>query len=193
MNEKTKSLLKEWVLPIAIIGILWVTGLHRPVIAFMQRMILTTGIIKPDTDLENTDLGTADYTWQLYDEEGQPVSFSAFRDKVVFINFFATWCPPCIAELPGIQNLYEDSASDDVVFVIISRDDDPQKTIDFMKRKEFDLPVFYANSVPDEFISNVLPSTFIIDRNGKIVSRHHGMADYDNQKVRDFISGLAGQ
>ena len=190
MNKRTKSLLKEWILPIAVIGLLWVTGLHRPVIAFMQRAVLYTGLIKPDTDLENTSLGQTDYQWQLYNASGQAVSFADFRGKVVFLNFFATWCPPCIAELPGIQNLADKVGSEDMVFIILSRDENPQKTIDFMSKKEYTLPVYSALNVPGEFSGTVLPTTYIIDKSGNIRSVHSGMADYDNDNVRDFLEEL---
>ena len=194
MNARAKSLFKEWGIPILLIGILWVTGWHKPVIAFMQQMILTTGVIKPDTSLENVkDYGTASYDWELFTTEGIQIPAESLRGKVVFLNFFATWCPPCIAEMPGIQKLYEDVASEDIVFVILSRDDSIMKTEEFMDKKEYTLPLYGARNIPQEFSANVLPTTFIINKSGKIVSKHSGMADYNNESVRDFLTTLASE
>lgn len=192
MNQKTKHILKEWVLPLTIIGILWVTGWYKPVISYLQQAILYTGVIKPDTTPEADELRTTGYDWQLVNNDSQPVDFASFRGKVVFLNFFATWCPPCIAETPGIQSLYEEIKDDDIVFVILSRDDEFQKTLRFMEKKGWTLPVYGAASpVPAEFATSVLPTTYIIDKNGTIVSEHRGMADYNNDKVKDFLRSLA--
>ncbi len=195
MNKKKKALLKEWVLPLTLIGILWVTGWHKPVISFFQQMILATGIITPDTSPDaGSSLGTTSYQWQLTEAGGNMVHFSEFRGKVVFLNFFATWCPPCVAEMPGIESLYKKVGSENIVFVIISRDEEMDKTLSFMKKKEYTLPVYRARTqAPQEFGFSVLPTTFIIDKEGKIISRHAGMADYDNEDVRNLLTGLAAK
>ena len=195
MNEKTKMILKEWVLPIMIIGILWVTGWYKPVMSFFQQMILSTGIIKPDTEIrEGEPVVTTDYQWELVSSSGEIVPFQTLKGKVVFLNFFATWCPPCIAETPGIQDLYDDVASEDFVFVILSRDDALSKTTAFMERKEYSLPVYGTRTrIPEEFMSSVLPTTYIIDKKGRIVSQHSGMADYNNDKVRNFLRELESE
>jgi len=59
--------------------------------------------------------------WQINDMEGNQVSFGSLNNKPVFINFWATWCPPCVAELPGIADLYE-KYHDEVNFVIVSNE-----------------------------------------------------------------------
>jgi thiol-disulfide isomerase/thioredoxin len=192
MNQQTKSLLKEWGIPLIIILVLYFTGWYRPVISFAQRMVLSTGVIKPDTEFEeNGNYQITDYSWTLQTLEGTPVPFESFRGKVVFLNFFATWCPPCIAEMPGIQDLYESTNNDDIAFIILSRDESRAKAAQFMDKKGYTLPVYMAaGPTPPEFQSQVIPTTFIISRQGEIVSRHSGMADYDNEKVRGFLREL---
>ena len=192
MNENLKKFLKEWGIILGIVLVLYFTGLYRPVMSFMQQMILSTGIIKPDTSLEtDEEYIITDYQWTLQTLDGQPVQFESLKGKVVFLNFFATWCPPCIAEMPGIQDLYESVDSDKIVFMIISRDDSREKPAEFMTKKGYTLPVYMsAGPTPPEFQSTVLPTTFIISPRGEIVSRHTGMADYNNDKVKNFLEEL---
>jgi thiol-disulfide isomerase/thioredoxin len=195
MNERNKSLLKEWVIPILVIGVLWVTGWYKPLISFAQQAILSTGIIKPDTEIKaDRQYETTDYQWDLIDLEGNRISFEEFKGKVVFLNLFATWCPPCIAEMPGIIDLYEDTSSESVAFIILSRDDSIEKVKQFMAKKEYTIPVYMsAGPVPTEFQSSVLPTTYILSKDGKIVSKQRGMADYNNERVRNFLRDLASK
>ncbi len=195
MNKNLNKFLKEWGIPLGIFLVLYFTGWYKPVVAFGQRMILSTGIIKPDTSIEETETyAITDYQWTLQTLDGRPVPFDQFRGKVVFLNFFATWCPPCIAEMPGIQELYESEASEDVVFIILSRDDSREKPRKFMADKGYTLPVYMAvGPTPAVFHGNVLPTTYIISPRGEIISRHSGMADYNNKKVKDLLHQLKGR
>jgi len=192
MNDKTKKFIREWGIPLLVVLVLYFTGWYKPVVSFAQRMILQTGLFKPETTLsDNREYPRTDYQWTLQTLEGSPVPFESFKGKVVFLNFFATWCPPCIAEMPGIQSLYEKMASDDIVFIILSRDESREKARKFMKNKGYSLPVFMAaGPTPEEFQSRVIPTTYIISPSGEIVSVHSGMADYDNGDVRDLLEQL---
>ena len=97
-----------WVVMLTIFGILYATGLHTEAIGQVQRILLATGIKNadvPDSDeLNNPSLEMASSAgFILSDLQGNTVPFESLRGKVVFMNVWATWCPPCIAEMPGIQ------------------------------------------------------------------------------------------
>ncbi|MEJ2004282.1 MAG: TlpA family protein disulfide reductase, partial [Cyclobacteriaceae bacterium] len=80
---------------------------------------------------------------------------------------------------------------EEIVFIILSRDDSRDKVIRFMENKGYDLPVYMAaGPTPKEFQSRVIPSTFIISPGGEIVSEQSGMADYNNEQVREFLIKL---
>lgn len=186
----------DWVLPIAVIIILYVTGWYKPLAVGMQQALLSTGLIKPSIELsEEHALQKADYNWRLNSLDGTEVSFADFRGKVIFLNNFATWCPPCVAEMPGIQGLYDELKNDpNIVFLIVSRDDSTEKVRNFMEKKGYSLPVFTpASRTPSMLHTNVLPTTYIIAPNGSIVSTHEGMADYNNEKVISSLRTLAQQ
>ncbi|MBW3130507.1 TlpA family protein disulfide reductase [Hymenobacter profundi] len=124
--------------------------------------------------------------------DGQPTNLQALRGKTVFFNIWATWCPPCVAELPGIQALYEKVDKQKVAFVLVSFDRNPKKAQAFIRRKGYTVPVFFpAAPLPPAFDSQAIPTTLILGPDGRIVTRHEGMADYDSPKVKAYLEGLA--
>ena len=190
--KKKKSIKKEiieWAIFLRILVFLFGTGLHTPVFGFFQGLILKTGIMQPSIDESSTE--SADYNFVLIDQEGNRKSFTDFKDKVVFVNFWATWCPPCIAEMPDINGLYQEANSDDIEFVLISFDDNFQKAKDFVKKKEFDFPIYQlASPLPKVYESNAIPTTYVISPEGKIVVTKSGMAKYNTKKFRKFLEEL---
>jgi len=187
MNKKHKKELIEWGVLLAIVGILFFTGWYKDVAGFLQRGLLETGLMKP-TISEKTR--AADYDFQLVNVGGRTVNFSEFEGKTVFMNLWATWCPPCIAEMPDINSLYAE-VGDDVSFVMLSLDKDPQKALAFVERKGFDFPVYFLRTeLPATYQTDLIPSTYVLSPDGEIVAEHHGLAKYNTEKFRLFLLGL---
>ena len=191
-KKKKKSLRREfmeWAVFLGIIAILFGTGLHTPVFGFIQGLILKTGIIQPS--LESDSTVPADYNFVLIDKDGNRKSFTDFKGKVVFMNIWATWCPPCVAEMPDIHELYQDVKDKNIEFVMISVDKDFQKAKDFVKKKGFEFPIYQvAGAMPQVYESRAIPTTFVISPDGRIVSRKEGMAKYTSKKFRKFLDDL---
>ena len=188
-KKTVKREIIEWAIFLGIIGFLFGTGLHTPVFGFIQGLILKTGIMQPSLDQD--DKVNADYNFALIDAEGQKIPFSSFEDQVVFINFWATWCPPCVAEMPDIQGLYEEVDKSDVAFVMISLDDSFEKAKNFVQRKEFDFPIYQlASPLPKVYESSAIPTTYVISPQGEIVVAKSGMAKYNTRKFKDFLREL---
>ena len=126
---------------------------------------------------------------------GKKASLADFSGKFLILNFWATWCPPCIAEMPNIQGLYSDLKEDeDIVFLMISLDQDPQKAADFMKRKGYDLPVYFPRSPkPRVYDTSVVPTTYVVDGNGYIVMKKRGMAQYNTKRFKEFLRAEPNQ
>lgn len=195
MKQKTKKSLIEYGIFIGVAVILYVTGLHTEVIGFAQRGILATGLMNPDVseksvDEDGANIGPikADYNLKLIDDQGNIKSFEDFRGKVIFFNFWATWCPPCLAEMPNIAKLH-DELKDEVVFVMLSVDEDFNKAIDFNRRKGFNLPIYaLGSSLPQQFQSSTtIPTTYVIDAKGNLVLTHKGMANYSTKAFKEFL------
>ncbi|HSI71360.1 MAG TPA: TlpA disulfide reductase family protein [Gillisia sp.] len=193
MKKKTKKNLIEYGLIIVIFGGLYVTGLHTEVFGFLQRGILATGIMNPDLE-KGADLAVnetypeADFSMNLINSRGERVAMEELRGKVIFLNIWATWCPPCVAEMPGINKLYKDVNKDKVAFIMLSVDQDFQKAIDFNTRKGYDFEIYeLAGGLPQVYQSQSIPTTYVIDANGKLVLTHMGMGDYNTKKFKEFL------
>ena len=110
-------------------------------------------------------------TFQLHTLNGDPVSLEAYRGKVVLVNFWATWCPPCRIEMPGFQNVYDDRRGDGFVVLGISTDRGGTGAVhDFLAEREITFPVAMATPevVHDFGGVRALPTSFLIDRQGRI-------------------------
>ncbi len=78
---------------------------------------------------------------ELVDSNNMPINLAQFRGKIVFINNWASWCPPCVAEMPSIQKLKNTLKGEDIVFIMVSYDDQPEKAMRFIQKKNFDFEV----------------------------------------------------
>jgi peroxiredoxin len=114
-------------------------------------------------------------SFTLTDINGRSVSLADFRNKVVVLDFWATWCPPCKREIPDFINLQTDYASRGVQIVGIALDQ-PDKVKAFAQQNGMNYPVLYGNDQIAARYGGIegIPTTFIIDRNGNIVNRFEG-------------------
>jgi len=191
-----KRELIEWGVLIAIAGVLYATGLHTEVIGRMQQVLLWTGIMQPEMQAPEQASTKADYQYQLVSLDGERMeNLSDLQGKVVFMNYWATWCPPCVAEMPNIQSLYDKMKSNDnIQFVMVNLDESRNKAEKFINEEGFTFPIYRpASATPKVFQSSTIPTTFVISKDGKIVSTHKGMAKYDTQKFRSYLKKLASE
>ena len=127
--------------------------------------------------------------WKLRDLDGNELNFADTKDKVVFVNLWATWCPPCIAEFQSIQDLYNDF-EDEVVFLLVS-DESPETIKKFLDKKGYDIQIFNPlTNYPNEFNPRSIPRTYIIDKEGYIVVDKKGAASWNSEKVRNQLNQL---
>lgn len=124
------------------------------------------------------------------DKNGDVVSLSSLKGKVVFINFWATWCPPCIHELPSINELRK-TFKDDIEFVMVDVDNKIEQATAFMEENKYDLPVYTpASNIPSDYLGGAIPTTVILDKNGKMVSRIEGGRDYSAPEIVQGLTQL---
>ncbi len=190
MTKKVFKELRNWIILAMVAGGLYFTGYHTEVIGQFQRVLIMTGLLQPDLDVPDVEYQLADYNLQFVDNNGESLRLADYRGKTIFLNFWATWCPPCIAEMPDINSLYNEVGSE-VVFILISVDKERDKVWAFGERKGFDYPLYHlAGGLPSAYHSGAVPTTFVIDPTGKIVMRREGMAKYDTQNFKDFLKEL---
>ena len=132
-----------------------------------------------DFTLENADGGT----FQL----------SEHRGKVVFINFWATWCPPCREEMPAMERLFQRSQKGDLVMLAVSVDADPRAVAQFLNEQHF---TFTVGLDPKMELANTygvraLPASFIVDRQGRLAALALGPRAWDSPAAHVLVDGLS--
>ena len=141
--------------------------------AMMVASALTWGCSTGQTPTGGTQTSKLAPDFQLLSLGGQSVSLSDFRGKPVLMNFWATWCPPCRAEMPFIQAIFADKRWADKVLVVLAVDigESPSTVSEFMKKYGLTFPVLLDSTQDISLRYNVraIPTTFLIDRNGIII------------------------
>jgi thiol-disulfide isomerase/thioredoxin len=191
-TKKVKKEIRDWVIFAGVLLTLYLTGLHTDVAAFAQRMVLATGIANPQTEVGKEKTKAA-YDFTLDQLDGQTLNFEDLKGKVVFVNFWATWCAPCVAEMPSINSLYEIYKDNpQVVFIMINTEVKEDKVRKFIKKKSFTFPIYFPNAsmIPRVYESKGIPATFVLDKEGYIAYKKVGMANYDADSFVKFIAGL---
>nr|WP_321406386.1 TlpA disulfide reductase family protein [uncultured Carboxylicivirga sp.] len=130
-----------------------------------------------------------DFNWYLTDMNGERHTFSEFKGQPVFLNLWATWCPPCLAEMPSIQRLYEEYG-DKMVFVLASSEEaDILKK--FVASKGYTFPIYnLSGRLPDVLSSRSIPASFLISPEGKLLMKKQGAAKWDGKKVKQLLDEI---
>ena len=124
---------------------------------------------------------------------GEIITLNKLKGKVVFINFWVTWCPPCRAEMPSINRLSQElKGNKDILFLMVDVDGDYKNALKFMERKKFSLPVYtVASDIPESLLDGSIPTTIIFDKAGRLVFRHVGAGNFGSKKVKDYLNKLS--
>jgi thiol-disulfide isomerase/thioredoxin len=160
--------------------------------AYLMQGLMQVGLFKPHTETTAQSKFTNLSGIKFKDAEGNSIDLGDLKGKVIFLNFWATWCPPCQAEMPSVNQLYEQFRNNkDVVFLFIDADGDFAKAKKFMDRKKYSLPVYsMESSVPEEIFKGSLPTTVVFDKEGRLSYKGEGAANYADQKFLDFMRKL---
>ncbi|MBT8460977.1 MAG: TlpA family protein disulfide reductase [Gemmatimonadetes bacterium] len=123
--------------------------------------------------------------------DGEQIDFARFSGQVLVLNFWATWCAPCVAEMPSLTRLADLTSEAGVAIACVTREPEPEVR-EFLKTHPLDVPVYLLEGdPPEQFESAASPATFIIDKNGRVALQHRGAAAWDDPSVVSFVSGLA--
>lgn len=199
---KEKSAASKWqyikknaftILMVIAIGIMLVSPDAK---SFVLRQLMVTGLFNPSIDKKDGDATKQINTdFDFVDEKGSVQSTSSLRGKIVFINFWASWCPPCRAEFPSIETLYTKfKGNPDVFFLTINEDSDLATAKVYLMNENFSIPFYKSNgNVPGEIYFGALPTTVVLDKTGKIRFHHTGFANYASDKFLKQIEELVNE
>lgn len=181
-----------------VMGIAIITMLVNPdAKSWVLRQLMFTGLFNANIEQKDAETtSTENLYFEYVDEEGMVYNTKSLRGKVVFINFWASWCGPCRAEFPSIQTLYSKFQNNpDVQFLIINPDsDDLAKAKAYLAKENFTMPFLQSHSfIPDEIYTGSLPTTVVLDKNGAIRFKHEGFANYASEKFIKQIEDLVAE
>ena len=151
----------------------------------LQNLFTKTGF-----QLSQKNLASIDF--KLKDLTGKTVSLSSFKGSIVFLNFWATWCPPCRAELPSMQKLYEKYKDRGLVILGVDLQEDENLVRDFVKKTGLTYPILLdSNSqVGQIYGARSIPTSYIIGKKGFILARTVGGREWNKQEIYDLFEEL---
>jgi cytochrome c biogenesis protein CcmG, thiol:disulfide interchange protein DsbE len=128
----------------------------------------------------------------LNDPYGKSFSLSDYSGKVVLLNFWATWCPPCTAEMPALNRLYLETKDRGFEILAVSTDRSVRDVHKFLEKNRVDFPILFDGNLATSKLYKVfsMPTTFLIDRDGVIVEKFYGEYNWTEPETRGRIEKL---
>lgn len=127
---------------------------------------------------------------KLTDLKGTPVSLDTYADKNIFLNFFATWCGPCMAELPALQKATAELKADNFVMILIS-DEPVKRLIPLAEELEGEMVILHSEQKLQTYGVYTIPTTYILARQNKVVHQYVGVDDWASAemlaKLRNWV------
>ncbi len=174
---------------IVVIALLVFPQTRKPIQVALHKGLALFG---PSIASETNRVSISYQDWQLQDLDGNKLNFKDLKGKVVFLNFWATWCPPCIAEMKSIDQLYA-TFNDDVAFILVSGEN-PKVVQKFLDKKEYGLRSYTPQSkYPSDFKVKSIPRTYVINKKGEIVIDKGGAANWNSEKLNTLITELLAE
>lgn len=157
--------------------------------ALLVAAVIALVIVPPQDDHlgDGAILGAELATFTVTDLDGRPVASTSWRGKVTVVNFWATWCGPCLVEIPAFLELQR-AYPDDLEIVGLSMDDSSEAVRAFVKTHGVTYPIAMATSAAQDAFGGVigLPTSYVLDPEGRVVAKHVGLVDMD--VYRDAIA-----
>jgi thiol-disulfide isomerase/thioredoxin len=184
----SKSQIKNLIFLVAV-ALLIIPQTRKPIQVFLNKGL---ALFSPSViDYEDRKILDT-YDWKLEDLEGKAFNFTSTKNKVVLINFWATWCAPCIAEMPSLEKLHNDY-KDKIVFLFVSNEGS-EKVSKFITKKGYTFDVYKPlTQYPETFNVSSIPRTFLIDKEGNIIIDKTGASNWNSKKVRTVIDQLISE
>ena len=127
-------------------------------------------------------------SWRCRTVAGEEIALGDLRDEAVFLNVWATWCGPCVREMPSIAALQRAAAGTGVRFLLVSQEHG-EVVERFARGQSLELPFASGPPLPAQLRTAAIPATFVLHR-GRIVYRHVGAADWNDAKFREWLLAL---
>jgi thiol-disulfide isomerase/thioredoxin len=189
---KLKKIKLSNLLFIALIALLIIPQTRTFIQVNLQKAIVKFSPFEPSTIAQEDQIQLQPFDYRLASLDGIKVNSPVGKGKVTFISYWATWCPPCIAEMPSLELLYADYGNK-VNFLFITNEE-PAKVQKFLDRKELNIPaVRPLMDTPENLYERSIPTNYVIDKKGNIVLKEQGAANWNTPEVRGLLDTLLTQ
>jgi peroxiredoxin len=127
--------------------------------------------------------------------DNRPLALADFKGKVVFLNFWATWCKPCEEEMPAMQRLHDALAHEGLALIAVSTDEGSAEVEEFAARLGLRFPILWdpSKAAAEAYQAYRFPETLLIDRDGVVVERYIGPREWDSplyvERIRRLLAG----
>lgn len=191
MTEK-KNKWRGRIINLVFFGLLLFFLVSTPAKSWLLRQLVRTGIFSAKIEKVKDSTAAAAMPLTFSAPGGPSYSTTSLKGKVVFINFWASWCPPCRAEMPSINELYNAMKDEkNIAFVFINLDDQVATAKKYLQENNLQIPLHRAEGfIPTDIYTGSLPTTVVLNKNGSIVMKHTGMANYSSKKFIDQLRAL---
>lgn len=162
-----------------------------PFIIFFSYLLACTSPVSNDTvSMTSEEANEAKQlpSFMLMNAKNEIININSFNGKKVFVNLWATWCPPCRKEMPSIAKLYQSIDTSKSVFIMLSLDDNFDKARNYVKTQKLNLPIYYpVENLPTLFNVTGIPTTFIFNEQGLLVQRVDGGDDFNTPHYKAML------
>jgi len=187
--SKPKKIKISTIIFVVVIVLMLIPQTRQPIQVFLQKGMGM--VVKPSKIDASERVSLSTYNWKLKNRDAEMVNFKSAEGKVVIVNFWATWCPPCIAEMPNFEALYQKYKDNNAIEFWFISNEEQNVTQNFLEQKGYSFESFQpATQPPSNFNVSSIPRTFVIDKNGEIVLDKSGVADWNSEKMREIIEEL---
>lgn len=162
----------------------------KKIIYFFVSLLVLSACGSPDnSESANTENNLVEQqeevspqTLSLTDLEGNPIKLSDLKGKAVFLNLWATWCRPCLMEMPAIEKAYQELKDEGYVFLAASYED-TEKISEFASKQDFTFPFVHLQTDMQALGVQSIPTTYIYNEDGAVVARIIGTREWDSPEV----------
>jgi thiol-disulfide isomerase/thioredoxin len=152
----------------------------------LQNKLRNVGVQAFDEEVMSVD-------FTLKNLAGEDISLSSYRGKVIFLNFWATWCGPCRAEMPSMQKMYEALKGEDFEIIAVNLQENEDVVKQFIEESGYTYPILLDTTgrIGGTYGARSIPTTYIIDKNGFVLGGLIGSREWDDEETIDVFRQLA--
>jgi thiol-disulfide isomerase/thioredoxin len=193
--KKIFQIAKPWITIIMVFVVLRYSGLLSGLSFVANQALVQSGVMDIDPE-GNVTVQNFKYDFTIRDLNDKVIDVSTFKGKVIFLNMWATWCGPCRAEMPSIQQVYDSVDHEKIAFIMLSLDvaENQTKVAGYVRDKSFTFPVYQpASALPNQLQVPTIPTTFVIGKDGKVKMKKSGTANYATEGFIKFLKDLSDE